>query len=134
MNKNILIIILVMVAVTAFSIGTVYGMYLEDTDVVIGFKSNSSSLIYALIAKKPIILYDFFGGYSSWLLKEGLALELKDISELPQLIHRAVKSNPATKEKFDAFIEKYLYKADGRSSERLSNALFKLLESNYKPN
>ena len=104
--------------------------FLADADIVISFQSNSSTLVYSLIAKKPIIICNFFNEERfDDFLERDLALECKEPNTLVKSIHRILSSNPATKQKVDDFIQEYFYKADGHSSKRLCDAIMQLLEN-----
>lgn len=105
--------------------------YLEDVDVVVTYPAGSSAHMYALIAKKPIIICNFTKYGRSILLKRDLALECRKSEDLIESILKIIKSNPATEEKRELFIKEYLYKADGKASERLCDAIMKLLENKY---
>ena len=102
--------------------------YLHDSDVLISF-SDTSVLAESLIAKKPVIIVNFTS-IEDDILKRGLALECNDISTLPSMIHSILSSNPASEEKLQKFISDIFYKSDGKASERISDAILKLL--NYK--
>ncbi|MEM3172633.1 MAG: hypothetical protein QXE82_03740, partial [Candidatus Nitrosotenuis sp.] len=105
--------------------GDVIG-FLNESDVIIGFQSNSA-LEYCLISKKPIVICNFYNMKDDIFLERGLVVECKNISMLMRCIHKALDSNPVTDKKINDYITDNLYKADGRSSERLSNAILNLL-------
>lgn len=104
--------------------------FLENADIVISFASDSA-ITYALLAKKPIILCNFYDLKGDLFLERGgLALECKKISELIPAIQNIVRFNPATDDNVESFVKEFLYKSDGLASERLCNAMLKLLNKN----
>ncbi|MDE2588674.1 MAG: UDP-N-acetylglucosamine 2-epimerase, partial [Patescibacteria group bacterium] len=107
---------------------------LENSDVVIS-SSTSTALVCALIAKKPIIIFNAFNIENDFFLERGLALECKDVSTLVTSIHQVLSPNPTTVKKIEKHIGEFVYKLDGRSCERVSNAIIELLKNQYrKPN
>lgn len=105
--------------------------FLEEADVVISH-STSTALVCSLIYKKPIIIYNIFNVKGDVFLENELALECKKASELIPLIHQALSSNPETVKKIEEYIGKFVYKLDGRSYERMSNAIIELLKNQLK--
>ena len=57
-----------------------------------------------------------------------LSLECKQKSELVPLIKSLMNFNPLTESKVNELITDYLYKFDGKASERLSNLIFSSLK------
>lgn len=100
--------------------------FLNEADVVIGFQANSA-LEYCLISRKPIVICNFYDLKADIFLEKNLAVECRNTSTLILSIHKALNSNPATDEKVNEYIHNNLYKADGKSSERLCNAILDLL-------
>jgi len=107
---------------------------LEQSDVVIDYSGVSTSLVFALIAKKPIVLCNYHHLEDDIFLEKDLALKCTDPSQIFSSILTVLKSNPATKEKREKFIRDYLYKSDGKASERIFNKMTMLLKSNKEPN
>lgn len=101
--------------------------FLNKADVVIGFQANSA-LEYSLISKKPIIICNFYDLKGDLFLERRLALECKDVASLIPAIKKIIIENPATSKKLEQYIQDNLYKADGKSSERLCNAVLNLLD------
>jgi UDP-N-acetylglucosamine:LPS N-acetylglucosamine transferase len=101
--------------------------YLHDSDVLVSF-SATGALAEALIAKKPVIIVDFESVLTDDIIKRGLALECNNIPSLPKMINDILSSNPASEEKLQKFISDIFYKLDGKSSERISNEILKLLK------
>jgi len=106
--------------------------FLKDTDIVVAFSSTSSTLIYSLIAKKPIILCDFFNRFRSYVLERGLALNCTKPIQITSLINEIKNKNPVNQEKTDQFIEEFCFKSDGNSSQRLAESMLNLLEKMNK--
>lgn len=94
-------------------------------DVVLAY-STESALLYALVLGKPIIILNFFDLEHDLFLERGLVYECKENSSLISLIKQGMKSNLATKSKLDEFVREFLYKLDGRASERIGNTLLHL--------
>ena len=101
--------------------------FLETSDVVISLSSNTT-LVLALITRKPIIIYNVFDIKGDLFLGNGVALECTDISKLVPSIQQILSSNPASEKKVENFIHEYLYKSDGRATERIGNAILELIE------
>lgn len=101
--------------------------FLNDTDVVLGFQTDSA-LEYALLSKIPIVICNFFNFKNDPFVERSLVLECKEISNLIQSIKQVFLSNPASQEKFDKYIKDCLYKADGKASERLCDVIINLHE------
>jgi len=101
--------------------------FLDDADVIISFVT-SSALVYALIARKPIIICDFFPFDKDTFVERGLALYCKSSSEIIPTIRKTLISNPASEKKVDYFIKDFFYKSDGRAAERLCDAIMTLIE------
>jgi len=102
--------------------------YLRDADVLISF-SDTSVLAESLIAKKPLIIVNF-ASIEDDILKRGLALECKNISSLPKMIHNVLSFNPASEKKTQKFISDFFYKLDGMASDRIADAIMKLVAKN----
>jgi len=107
--------------------------FLESTDVVLSFISgNASAMIYALIARKPIVICNFYDLQDDLFLKNGLALECTKSSEIISTIHKVISLNPATEEKIEEYVKEFLYKSDGKAAERISDIIMRLVERNKK--
>ena len=108
--------------------------YLDDADVVIAYSLSSTGLIYSLIAKKPIVICNFFnesdGGSGEGLIAHKLALECKNISSLIDTINNSLLSNVSYESNRKNYIRKYFYKDDGLASERICSNLLQLTKKN----
>jgi len=105
---------------------------LETCDVVIGYPANSTMLRYCLLAKKPIILCNFFNNNSCEILEKKLAFECKSPDKLMDLILKILKNNPSVSQEAENFFTENFYKRDGLSTERLIDSIFSFLEKDKK--
>jgi len=105
--------------------------FLEKTDVVITTATNTAG-ICSLILKKPIIVWNFFNVKNDLLLDRGLVSECKVLSQLVPLIHKAMLPNQIPPDKVEQFCNEFLYKTDGHSSQRISNAIIELITKSNK--
>ena len=101
--------------------------YIKNSDVVIAY-SGSSSLVFALAQKKPIIVCNFYDLEADLFQEKGVVLECKNKSMIIPSIEKIFNSNHITDEKIDRFIEEFFYKLDGRASERIGDAILNLLK------
>ena len=99
--------------------------FLENIDLVITFLSSTTE-VYAIIARKPVIICNFFQSEKDMLVKRGLAVECTDPSKLIESIEKALHNSEYEKKR-DDFIREFLFKADGHASERICDAILKLL-------
>jgi len=102
--------------------------YIKNSDIIIAY-SGSSSLVFALAQKKPIIVCNFYDLEADLFQEKGVVLECKNKSMIIPSIEKVFNSNPITNEKIDSFIEEFFYKLDGRASERIGNAILNLLKN-----
>jgi len=102
--------------------------FLDNADVVLAF-SYESALTHALLAKKPIIICNFYN-IKDLFLQRGLALECKKTSLLMPLIHKVLSFNPATPSKVNEYVRDFHFSADGQAAERVSNGILNLLKQN----
>jgi len=100
--------------------------FINNSDLIIAY-SSSSSLVYALVSKKPIIVCNFYNLENDLFLEKKLVLECKNISNIIPSIKKALVLNPASKENVDDFISEFFYKLDGLASERIGNKILELL-------
>ena len=102
--------------------------YLDETDVFISLVPISSAGIFPLIAHKPLVLCNFFNYQNESFLKSGLAVECKNPEDLIKLVETSLSTKNVSKEKIDDYIKEFLYKPDGRASERLCQGIINLLK------
>ena len=101
---------------------------IKKADLIIS-PVSSTSVVSALIQKKPIIIWNVFEVQNDSLLENKLALECKDPNELGDLVEKS-KTMKISDKKIEEFIAKYLFKADGKAAERIADAIFKLAGKN----
>ena len=94
--------------------------------------SASTALVISLLAKKPIILWNVYGVEGDVFLERGLALECHKIDELIPLIHKSLESSPSYGEKLKEFVQDFLYKPDGKATERIAEIVLRIAERNNK--
>lgn len=99
---------------------------LENADIIISYSGFSTTHISALIFNKPLILCNFFEFYKGPLLEKNIAIECDHILKINQLISSTLDKNPISSEKISEYINKYFYKTDGKSAERLANVIINL--------
>lgn len=102
--------------------------FFHESDVVIAY-STESALVYALVMEKPIIICDPHGLERDLLLERDLVMKCENLAQLVPAIKSVILSNPATKQKVDAFVQEFFYKLDGLASERTSDAILHLLKN-----
>ena len=95
--------------------------------MVISFQSSTAE-VYALLAKKPIIICNFFNIQGDVFLERGLAIDCKESSSIIPSIHMALSSNLASEQKREDFIREFMYKWDGRAAERICDKIMELVE------
>jgi hypothetical protein len=98
--------------------------FLNDCDVIISFQSSTAE-VYGLLARKAIIICNFFDLKGDVFLERGLAIDCKNTSSLIKSIRSALE-NPVTEQKRDNFVREFMFKWDGRAGERISNKLIEL--------
>lgn len=103
---------------------------LSDADIVLSLEGGSWANWVPFFLKKPLIIINLVKDVNSKkfpYIKERVALELTEIEELGNLIQKA--KNQHDNKKMDDFISKYLYKFDGRSSERSATFILDLVKN-----
>ncbi|HEV2193257.1 MAG TPA: CDP-glycerol glycerophosphotransferase family protein [Nitrosopumilaceae archaeon] len=103
--------------------------FVENADVVLSFQFTTAD-VYSILAKKPIILCNFFNYEKDPFVQRGLALECNDSADLINTIHNALSTNPKYEQQRELFIREFLYKSDGRATERICDEIMKLLDKN----
>ncbi len=102
--------------------------FLETCDVVIAYPANSTMLRNSLLAKKPIILCNFFNNGNCEFLEKKLAIECKSPEKLMKTILSTLENNPSISQNARTFSIKNYYKFDGLSTERLTDAIISFLK------
>lgn len=98
--------------------------FLGMSDVLIFYSSKTTAAIFALLAEKPIIIIPFSD--SDIFFKKNLAVKA-EIDNLSDIIFNILKLNIPNKIDKQNFIKEYLYKFDGKASERIVYAISNLL-------
>lgn len=101
--------------------------FVENADVVISFQFTTAD-VYSILAKKPIIVCNFFNTEKDIFAEKGLALECKDPDELVNLIKQTQNPNSLFEQQRETFIREFLYKWDGHATERICDEIMKLLD------
>lgn len=103
--------------------------FLQDNDIVISSQSSTAE-VYALLANKRIVICDFFNSQNEDIfVKQGIAVSCKNPSEIISSIKKA-KTLKSYDENRRKFIDNFLFKWDGKSSERITNHLTEILSKN----
>ncbi len=116
--------------ITIFQKGSIED-YLFDIDIIISSQSSTAE-VYGLLANKRIVICNFFDSEDDLFVKQGIAVSCKQPSDIISSIQKALtlKSYEKNRQKF---INDFLFKWDGNSSERIYNQLTKILQ-NYNNN
>ena len=90
---------------------------------------NSTTAMEAVVLDKPVIVLNLSGepdavGY----VAEGVALGVYDENDLKPTIEKLLKDDSELAENRKEYIKKYLYKIDGKSTERVVQLIEKTLE------
>jgi len=100
--------------------------FLQDADVVISSQSSTAE-VYALLTNKRIVICDFFNSeHEDLFVKRGIAVSCKNPSDIISSIKKA-KTLQSFEENREKFINDFLFKWDGKSSERIAKQLTELL-------
>lgn len=102
--------------------------YLDNVDLVVSFSPIGSALIYPLIAQKPLVLCNFIDFKYENKIEEGVAWECKIPSQLIPTIQTALSSYPKYRKNVQEYLRKFIYETDGRASERLCDAITRLVK------
>jgi hypothetical protein len=100
--------------------------FIDDADIYISSEISSGEF-FSVIAKKPIIFCQFIQPTSNIILENNLAVLCDNPKDLVKLIHSQILKPPKEEDR-QKFIQKYLYKDDGKASERISDELIKLIK------
>lgn len=104
---------------------------LDQYDLVISYGYSTSHTEISYVGMKMILIYSGLSLPKFPLVEEGIdsghIKECSKISELPSLILNFFKEEVIFNEKFIQSRNKMFYKSDGKSSERISNAIINLL-------
>ncbi len=98
--------------------------FLDNADIFISFQSSTSE-VFSMIAKKPIIICNFFGSKTDKFVEHGIALECTNASKLLKIIYQFTSSELYEKNR-EKFIQKFMYKEDGLAAQRIANEILKI--------
>lgn len=98
---------------------------LDEFDVIISERFSSAEM-YAIIARKPIIMCNFGSLPYDLLLEKKLAIECKNSEQLVEKIHESLKNNSKYEEIREKFLKESIFKLDGNTSERIASSLLKI--------
>jgi len=102
--------------------------YIDEADLLITNGIFSSSAIYALALHKPVIFCNFYNLYS-YDEYTNIIFECRNSTELVNVINTAYTTNNKKFQNIEKFLEQHYFKTDGRSSERVVNAIKQLVEN-----
>jgi len=101
--------------------------YIDDSDILISNGIVSSSAIYGLILKKPVIFCDFYDLYSYDEYKN-IIIECRYSTKLVNILLSACEINSNNLEQIEKFLKQHYFKTDGLASERVVNAIKQLVD------
>jgi len=100
--------------------------YLDQTDLVISYALQSTGLFYSLIAKKPIIICNFFNEELGSHIDKNLVSECTSPESLLTTIKNSFLENSFSEEKWSNFISKFLFRGDGLAGKRICDDILRL--------
>ena len=101
--------------------------YLDESDILISNGVVSSSSIYGLILKKPVIFCDFYKLYS-YDEFNNIILQCNDRNVFLELLQNSYELNQKNSKHIETFLEQNYFKTDGLSSDRVALAIKQLIE------
>ena len=102
--------------------------YIVNADVIISY-SGSSSLVYALMCNKPIIICNFYDLKNDIFIDGNVAVSCKNEKEVKKTIEKVGIKSFIKKENVEKFIAEYFHKLDGKASERIGNEILKIVKN-----
>lgn len=103
---------------------------INESDLIITTGGPSAVLLEIILLKKPLFIMNLFNeNDGSIYLKEKVVTECHNTDMLIQKIKDGSYAS-IDKEKIDAFMEKLLYKFDGKCGERAANHILSLIKKN----
>jgi len=105
--------------------------HLKDSDVIVVYSPYSTSLIYALIYRIPIIYCNFYDDMDDIfnLVKSNIAFECKDPTSLSELITNLNTKKDTFEINRIKYIKNYLYSDDGKASERIALEIINMVKN-----
>ena len=104
--------------------------YIEESDILISNGIVSSSSIYGLILKKPVIFCDFYDLYS-YDEFNNIILQCNDSKNFLKLLENAFELNNKNSKYIEKFLEQNYFKTDGLASQRIVDAIIDLTKNNF---
>jgi hypothetical protein len=101
--------------------------YIVNSDVIITY-SASSSLVYALMCNKPIIICDFYNLKNDIFIDGKVSISCKNEKEVLETIEKIDKELFVKKKDLEKFTKEYFHKLDGKASERIASELLKIVQ------
>tara|TARA_B110000438_G_scaffold41134_1_gene41000 strand:- start:796 stop:2079 length:1284 start_codon:yes stop_codon:yes gene_type:complete len=101
--------------------------YIVNSDVIVTY-SGSSSLVYALMCNKPIIICDFYNLKNDIFIDGKVSISCKNEKEIVETIENMDKELFVKKEDLEKFTKEYFHKLDGKASERIASELLKIVQ------
>jgi len=102
--------------------------YILNADVIVTY-SGASSLVYALMCNKPIIICNFYDLRNDIFIDGKVALSCKNEIEVKKTIEKIERGSFIKKEDVEHFIEEYFHKLDGKASERIGIKILKIVQN-----
>lgn len=95
---------------------------------------HSATAMEAVAMDKPVVILNLegepdIGGYVS----EGVAWGVSRGDDLAAIIERLLRDDSELKKNRASFIERYLYRIDGKASERVADLIMDMLDKQHKP-
>ena len=97
-----------------------------NADIIIS-PVTGTSVITALAARKPVIIWNVFDVESDVLIDNGLVLQCTDQKMMLEQIKKAETWIP-NEEKTKQFFKEFLYSSDGKASERIADRILDFLK------
>ena len=105
--------------------------YIINSDIIITY-SGSSSLVYAFMCKKPIIVCNFYDLQNDIFIDRNVVAECKNENEIIKTIQKLKNSNSINEESIKKFTDEFFYKLDGKASERISHEIMNIVNNTRK--
>ncbi|MCV0399639.1 MAG: CDP-glycerol glycerophosphotransferase family protein [Nitrosarchaeum sp.] len=102
--------------------------YIVNSDIIITY-SGASSLVYALMCKKPIIVCNFYNLKNDIFVDRKVVLACKNEKEVINSVLDAKNKEFENDQNLKEFIEDYFYRLDGKASERIAKELVRIAKS-----
>lgn len=101
---------------------------IQNYDVIISERFSSAEM-YGIIARKPIIMCNFFNLPYDILLEKKLAIECKRSEHLLEKIFQSLEPNKEYEILREEFLRESIYMLDGKAGERIAKKLLEIIKS-----